>query len=78
VRTAEYYRDIAIADAKVLVAGPASAPLTERELILVAHTVEFMHAIMGNVLAQNQALLARLDECDCGDEPPREMAVLAG
>ena len=69
------YRELAWADASVLI----GEPLTVRDRLLIAHTVDLMDAIATNVHAANAELTAKLARCraDCpGDDPP-EMAVVA-
>ena len=69
------YCELAVADAAILI---APGELTERERMLIAHTVDLMDAIATNVHAANAELTAKLARCraDCpGDDP--EMAVVA-
>ena len=76
MRRVDRYCELALADAAVRIAPEA---LTERERVLIAHTVDLMDAIATNVHQANTELTAALARCraDCpGDDPP-EMAVVA-
>ena len=75
MRRVDRYCELALADASVLI---APGELTERERMLIAHTVDLMDAIATNVHRANEELTLALARCraDCpGDDP--EMAVVA-
>jgi len=74
MRGVERYRDLARADYSV----HCKRPITDGERAAIDHVAELLVGIFANIEADRDALLKRLSDCDCGDEPPREMAVLAG